>query len=67
VDTLIVILTEPDLQLCFQILFIPELPTVQKALLQVFSPEYETILNDSKAQGMTHCNYRKGFEVPQEV
>lgn len=33
----------------------------------LFSPEYETILNDSKAQELTFYQYRKGFEMPQEV
>lgn len=33
----------------------------------IFSPEYETILNDSTAQTMVSREYRKGFEVPQEV
>lgn len=32
-----------------------------------FSPEHETILNNSKAQEMVRCNYRKGFEIPIEV
>ncbi|WP_430974176.1 Gfo/Idh/MocA family protein [Sunxiuqinia rutila] len=32
-----------------------------------FSPQSETILNDSKAQEMISCHYRKGFEIPTEV
>uniref|UniRef100_UPI0032180FC9 Gfo/Idh/MocA family protein n=1 Tax=uncultured Draconibacterium sp. TaxID=1573823 RepID=UPI0032180FC9 len=33
----------------------------------MFSPEYEAILNDSKAQEMVYGQYRKGFEIPKEV
>lgn len=33
----------------------------------VFSPESETIINDSKAQELTFYQYRKGFEMPQEI
>jgi predicted dehydrogenase len=32
-----------------------------------FSPKYETILNDSKAQEMIRTEYRKGFNVPDEI
>ena len=33
----------------------------------VFSPEYETILNDSKAVVLDKLTYRKGFEIPDVV
>jgi hypothetical protein len=33
----------------------------------IVSPEYETILNDSKAQELAQPHYRKGFELPAEV
>ena len=33
----------------------------------VFSPESETILNDSKAQELSFYQYRKGFEMPKEI
>ncbi len=33
----------------------------------IFSPEFETILNDSKARELGLPNYRKGFELPAEV
>jgi hypothetical protein len=33
----------------------------------LFSPEYETILNDSAAQQMISREYRKGYEIPNEV
>ena len=33
----------------------------------VFSPEYETILNDSAARQMISREYRKGYEIPNEV
>lgn len=32
-----------------------------------FSSEYETILNDSKAQDLAFYQYRKGFEMPKEI
>ena len=32
-----------------------------------FSPEYEAIINDSKAQELTFYQYRKGFEMPKEI
>lgn len=33
----------------------------------LFSPEYETITNNVEAQSLAQLNYRKGFEVPEEV
>lgn len=33
----------------------------------LFSPEYETILNDSNAAAMDQLKYRKGFEINKEV
>jgi len=33
----------------------------------LFSPEYETILNDSKATALDKLTYRKGFEIPDVV
>jgi len=33
----------------------------------LFSPEYETILNDSKAADLAKLTYRKGFEINEEV
>jgi predicted dehydrogenase len=33
----------------------------------LFSPEYETILNDPKAAALDKLNYRKGFEITSEV
>ncbi len=33
----------------------------------IFSPETETILNNSKAQEMTFYEYRKGFEMPKNI
>jgi len=33
----------------------------------LFSPEYETILNDSKAAEMAMLKYRKGFEITEVV
>ncbi|MCG6189711.1 Gfo/Idh/MocA family protein [Maribellus maritimus] len=32
-----------------------------------FSPEYETIINDNKAQDLAFYQYRKGFEMPKEI
>lgn len=32
-----------------------------------FSPEYETILNDNKAEELGQLSYRKGFEITKEV
>jgi predicted dehydrogenase len=32
-----------------------------------FSPEYETILNDVKAQELSYPSYRKGYEIPKTV
>jgi predicted dehydrogenase len=32
-----------------------------------FSSEYETILNNTKAQEMIYGHYRKGFEIPKKV
>ncbi len=32
-----------------------------------FSPEYEAILNNSKAQDLAFYQYRKGFEMPKEI
>jgi hypothetical protein len=34
---------------------------------QIFSPEYESILNDPAARELVSREYRKGFEVPQTV
>ncbi len=39
--------------------------TGNKQLL--FSPEYETILNDSNAATLGQLSYRKGFEISREV
>jgi predicted dehydrogenase len=39
--------------------------TGNKQLL--FSPEYETILNDSRASALDKLTYRKGFEITNEV
>jgi predicted dehydrogenase len=33
----------------------------------IFSPEYETILNDSKAETLAQLTYRKGYEINKEV
>jgi|WetSurMetagenome_2_1015567.scaffolds.fasta_scaffold00415_3 predicted dehydrogenase len=33
----------------------------------LFSPEYETILNDKNAQALTQLSYRKGFEISKDV
>lgn len=33
----------------------------------LFSPEYETITNDSEARALARRTYRKGFEINQEV
>jgi hypothetical protein len=33
----------------------------------LFSPEFETILNDKKATGLAQLTYRKGFEITKEV
>jgi predicted dehydrogenase len=33
----------------------------------LFSPEYETILNDEKAAAMNQLQYRKGYEINNEV
>jgi predicted dehydrogenase len=33
----------------------------------LFSPEYETILNDEKAAALDRLSYRKGFEIKDEV
>jgi predicted dehydrogenase len=33
----------------------------------LFSPDYETILNDSKAADLAKITYRKGFEINEEV
>jgi predicted dehydrogenase len=33
----------------------------------LFSPEYETILNDSSAQSIAQLTYRQGFEINKEV
>jgi predicted dehydrogenase len=33
----------------------------------LFSPEYEAILNDSKAASLAQLTYRKGFEISKEV
>ncbi len=33
----------------------------------LFSPEYETILNDSAAQSLARGNYRKGYELPDVI
>jgi hypothetical protein len=33
----------------------------------LFSPEYETILNNSKAAALDKLTYRKGFEITNEV
>lgn len=33
----------------------------------LFSPEYETILNDSNAAALDQLKYRKGFEINKEV
>jgi hypothetical protein len=33
----------------------------------LFSPEYETILNDEKAVAMDQLQYRKGYEINNEV
>lgn len=33
----------------------------------IFSPEYETILNDSKAAALDKLAYRNGFEISKEV
>ena len=33
----------------------------------LFSPEYETILNDSNAQALALLSYRKGFEITSNV
>jgi hypothetical protein len=33
----------------------------------LFSPEYETILNDSKASTLDKLTYRKGFEITNAV
>jgi hypothetical protein len=33
----------------------------------LFSPEYETILNDSKASTLDELTYRKGFEITNAV
>jgi hypothetical protein len=33
----------------------------------LFSPEYETITNDSSAQALAQLTYRKGFEINKEV
>jgi len=33
----------------------------------LFSPEYETILNDNKAEVLDKLTYRKGFEITKEV
>ena len=33
----------------------------------LFSPEYETILNDVKAQELSYPSYRKGYEIPKEI
>ena len=33
----------------------------------LFSPEYETILNDTKAAALDKLSYRKGFEITKEV
>ena len=33
----------------------------------LFSPEYETILNDPTAAALDKLNYRKGFEITKEV
>jgi hypothetical protein len=33
----------------------------------LFSPEYETILNDNNAASMAQLTYRKGFEISKEV
>lgn len=33
----------------------------------IFSPEYETILNSEEAREMISREYRKGFEVPEQV
>jgi predicted dehydrogenase len=33
----------------------------------LFSPEYESIMNDSKAASLDRLTYRKGFELPKEV
>ncbi len=32
-----------------------------------FSPEYESVLNNPAAQELTRRNYRKGFEIPNEI
>ena len=33
----------------------------------IFSPEYETILNDPIAQGLLQPYFREGFEIPKNV
>ncbi len=33
----------------------------------LFSPEYETILNDATAQSLSQGNYRKGYELPDVI
>jgi hypothetical protein len=33
----------------------------------LFSPEYEAIMNDSKAASLAQLTYRKGFEISREV
>ncbi len=33
----------------------------------LFSPEYETILNDNKARDLDQLTYRKGFEITKEM
>jgi predicted dehydrogenase len=33
----------------------------------LFSPEYETILNDTKATALDKLTYRKGFEIPDVI
>jgi hypothetical protein len=33
----------------------------------LFSPDAETILNDSTARALAQPHYRKGFEIPENV
>lgn len=33
----------------------------------IFSPDYETILNDNKAEQMAQGSYREGYKIPSEI
>ncbi len=33
----------------------------------IFSPEFETITNDNKAESLAIGSYRKGYEIPEEI